>query len=115
MDDNRLSSLEDDLRPESDGCEYITIDVVTVDTVINPLTGERRHVTQPAKYDPAVPFKDWGGGQMVRTRYPVVDPDESCEEHDSGNRVLRRIVEPAPPGYEHEPGPFDEDQSKPVN
>lgn len=29
------------------------------------------------------------------------------EQHDSGNLVLHTVVEPAPPGFEHEPGPFE--------
>lgn len=29
------------------------------------------------------------------------------EQHDSGNLILHSRVEPAPPGFEHEPGPFE--------
>lgn len=75
MDDARIESLETDLRPESDGREYITFDFVNDETIIDPVTEERHRVTLPATYDPNVPYEDWGNGKMVRVRHPLAESD----------------------------------------
>jgi hypothetical protein len=71
---DRIERLEQELRqshgPESNGMEYITIDVVYDRTVIDPKTEERRRVPVPATYDDAIPYQDWGDGRMVRVRHP---------------------------------------------
>jgi len=83
VDDARIESLETDLRPESDGREYLTIDFVSDKTVIDPLTDERRTVTLPATYDPNIPYEDWGNGKWVRVRHPLEESADHGIARDS--------------------------------
>lgn len=76
MDDTRLSSLEDDLRPESDGVEDYTINVVYVETFFDE-HGERHERNLPARYSEDVPYRepfyrpDLKRWQRWRVRYPL--------------------------------------------
>jgi hypothetical protein len=85
--EDRVEKAEDDLRPQSDGCEYITINIRYVETEVNQETGEKREIRLPAQYSEDVPYgerfwhpdrKRW---MRIRTRYPIEEthgivPDE---------------------------------------
>lgn len=78
MQENRIEKLEEEFRPEgNDVVGDITLDVVYDTTVIDPVTGERSHVTRRATYDENVPFGEpWYHTEFkrmvrMRVRYPL--------------------------------------------
>ena len=78
--ETRIEKAEDALQPG--GEQYITINIVYDETVVDPITDERRVVTLPAPYDPNVPYKDWGNGLHVGTRYPLEDNVDPSSAND---------------------------------
>jgi hypothetical protein len=70
VDNERIESLEADLRPKDDGAEYITLNVQHMETILTP-DGGRHERNIPACYDENVPFTDLGNGQRMRVRYPL--------------------------------------------
>jgi len=63
--DKRLDRLESQEQPS-----YTTINVRYVETIVDPITGDRRDVEQPAAYDEAEPFTEYSPGKFIRVRYP---------------------------------------------
>ena len=82
MDDNRLSSLEESFRPQSEGVEDVTLRVVYHQTFFNA-SGEKCERALPATYDETVPFRepffrpDLGRWQ----RWRVLEPIEETASH----------------------------------
>jgi hypothetical protein len=82
VDNNRLNSLEEEFRPQSDGMEDVTLRVVYHQTYFSE-SGERCERALPARYDETVPFRepffrpDLGRWQ----RWRVLEPLEENADH----------------------------------
>jgi hypothetical protein len=82
VDQNRLSSLEESFRPQTDGVETITLRIVYEQTYFDE-HGERCQRTLRATYDESTPYRepffrpDLGRWQ----RWRVLEPIEETASH----------------------------------
>jgi len=62
-------------HPQGPSDEFVTINVVYVQTIVDQDTGERREVNLPATYSDDVPFEERSPHKFFRVRYPIKEKE----------------------------------------